>query len=137
MFDRLLRWQGSYTRVGSNDRVDPGVAIWEEFKIQAELLALRKLGDRTGKLAAQPSSSHMFDTSYAEAYALRTLSNANLRRAARIAAGALAKRFGTADANRWGEPRRAYPLSAQGAADTPYLPFFDRGTWEQFVELGP
>jgi len=57
-------------------------------------------------------------------------------RAVASAAAVLTKRFGTADATRWGEPRRMYPLTAQGAADTPDLPFFDRGTWEEFVELG-
>jgi len=30
-----------------------------------------------------------------------------------------------------------YEMTAQGAAAIPELPFFDRGTWEQFVEVGP
>ena len=30
-----------------------------------------------------------------------------------------------------------YDVTAQGAAATPELPFFDRGTWEQSVGLGP
>jgi hypothetical protein len=30
-----------------------------------------------------------------------------------------------------------YDVSAQGAAGAPELPFFDRGTWEQSVGLGP
>ena len=30
-----------------------------------------------------------------------------------------------------------YEITAQGAAATIKMPFFDRGTWEQSVELGP
>jgi hypothetical protein len=30
-----------------------------------------------------------------------------------------------------------YDVTAQGAGQAPPLPFFDRGTWEQIVELGP
>jgi hypothetical protein len=30
-----------------------------------------------------------------------------------------------------------YEVSAQGAAAIPELPFYDRGTWEQSVALGP
>ncbi len=49
----------------------------------------------------------------------------------------LTRRFGTSDPARWREPRRMYDVTAQGAADTPELPFFDRGTWQQSLELGP
>ena len=34
-------------------------------------------------------------------------------------------------------PRRMYKVTAQGAGSAPPLPFFDRGTWEQIVELSP
>jgi hypothetical protein len=30
-----------------------------------------------------------------------------------------------------------YEISAMGAASPPSLPFFDRGTWEQSVAVGP
>jgi hypothetical protein len=30
-----------------------------------------------------------------------------------------------------------FDTSSQGAGSFPPLPFFDRGTWQQIVELGP
>jgi penicillin G amidase len=59
------------------------------------------------------------------------------RRAAEAAAINLEKRFGTSDLAKWREPRRRYEWQIQGAGSPPDLPFFDRGTWEQFVEVGP
>ena len=49
----------------------------------------------------------------------------------------LARRFGSATPSAWREPRRMYDVEIQGAADKPQLPFFDRGTWQQSVGLGP
>jgi hypothetical protein len=47
----------------------------------------------------------------------------------------LSRRFPTEDISRWREPRRMYDVSAQGAGKPPELPFFDRGTWEQLLEV--
>ena len=79
----------------------------------------------------------MFDITNGEAFALRTLSPSGYRRAAAATFTALAKRFGTEDIGTWREPRRMYELDVQGAGSAPDLPFFDRGTWEQSVALGP
>ncbi|MEA2391267.1 MAG: penicillin amidase [Solirubrobacteraceae bacterium] len=139
----LLRWNGSYSRVDGNNTVSPGVATWEEFKHQVQGVAipsLRKLpqpiaGGET--MVGETSNSHMFDTTNGEAYGLRTLRARGYRSAAVRAYYALAHRFGTTNTARWREPRRLYPESAQGAGSPPDLPFFDRGTWEHFDEVGP
>jgi penicillin G amidase len=60
-----------------------------------------------------------------------------MRLAAEGTADALARRFETSDPGPWREPRRMYEVTAQGAAATPELPFFDRGTWQQSLALGP
>jgi hypothetical protein len=90
----------------------------------------RHLGGTTG-------SSHEFDITNGEAFALRTLSRGGYRQAAEATFAALARRFRTEDVARWREPRRMYEMTAQGAGATGELPFFDRGTWEQLVELSP
>ena len=36
----------------------------------------------------------------------------------------------------WRKPRRMYEPEAQGAGSDPF-PFYDSGTWQQIVELGP
>ena len=79
----------------------------------------------------------MFDISNGEAFALRTLQPRALRLAAERTTPTLAERFGTPNPDTWREPRRMYDVTAQGAAATPELPFFDRGTWQQSVGLGP
>ena len=61
----------------------------------------------------------------------------NLRAFAATAATALQSRFGSADPARWREPRKMYEVTATGGASPPPLRFFDRGTWQQSVELGP
>jgi len=139
----LLRWNGSYSRVDSNNTVDPGVATWEEFKSQVERVAIPSLGKLPRAIAGgetfvgETSNSHMFDTTNGEAYGLRVLRPSGYRRAAARAFSELARRFGTSDPHKWREPRRMYPISAQGAGSPPPLPFFDRGTWEHFDEVGP
>ena len=142
VLDTLLRWDGNYARTDSRGTVPAGVATWEEFKDRAEAIALfalnkRSPGPGTVSLAGKPGTSHEFDISNGEAYALRTLSPAALRLAATRTHAELVKRFGSADPVAWREPRRMYDVSAQGAASTPELPFFDRGTWQQSVGLGP
>ena len=48
----------------------------------------------------------------------------------------LAAEFGSDDVSTWREPRRLYPVGAQGAGATPELEFFDRGTWNQSIAMG-
>jgi hypothetical protein len=133
----LARWDGHYDTVDSNNTVAPGVAIWEEFKTQAEQVAFRAFRPGAGLLSNGASSSHQFDITNGEAYGLRTLSLRNLALAATRADAVLTKRFGTSAISGWREPRRMYEVVAQGAADPPKLPFFDRGTWQQSVAVGP
>jgi hypothetical protein len=117
--------------------VHPGVATWVEFKKQAEAYALGRFGAGRRNLSGSNSSSHEFDIQNGAAYALQRLKPAALVRAADVAGEVLAKRFGTTNPARWREKRLMYEWEAQGAASPPDLPFFDRGTWEQSVALGP
>jgi hypothetical protein len=141
VLEALVKWNGSYHSVDARGTVDPGVAIWEQYKDEVEKIALDRLVgplEAVKELAGSPGSSHAFDVSNGEAYGLRTLSYHGYRAAAEATFSALAKRFGTEDIARWREPRRLYEVSAQGAAATPEnFPFFDRGTWEQLIELSP
>ena len=139
VLDALLRWDGSYHRTDGNGTVDPGVPIWEQFKDEAERIALSRLGnpDAAKHLAGNPGKSHQFDISNGEAYALRTLKTKDWREAADATFAALEQRFKTRDVARWREPRKMYEVEAMGAASSPDIPFFDRGTWEQIVEVGP
>jgi len=140
VIEAVRRWDGSYNRVDGQNTVDPGVAIWEELKDQLELVALKKLSsdlDAMKDVAGNPGKSHEFDISNGEAYALRTLAYKEWQAAGEATFAALEKKFGSAEIARWREPRRMYEVGAQGAAASPKLPFYDRGTWEQFVEVGP
>ena len=140
VLDAVLAWSGDYHRTDPDGTVDPGVAIWEELKDQIELRAFRNLGvrpDDVEELAGNPGRSHEFDISNGEAYGLRRSSGAGIRAAARVTFEKLADRFKTRDVARWREKRKLYDVAAQGAGSAPELPFFDRGTWEQFVEVGP
>ena len=142
VFRTLLEWDGNYDRTRADGTVSPGVAVWEEFKDQAEAIALFSLtksapGPGTRSLAGNPGRSHQFDISNGEAYALRTLRPGALRLAAERTHEKLAGRFRSPNPDNWREPRRMYEVAAQGAADKPELPFYDRGTWEQSVGLGP
>ena len=87
-------------------------------------------------MGEHPGDSHQFDVSYAQAFALEHLGAAGYRAAAAAAGAALARQFDSASPAAWREPRRLYDVSVQGIADQPVLPFFDRGTWQQEVELG-
>jgi penicillin G amidase len=100
-------------------------------------VALGRFGDAVELLDARPGTSHVFDISNAEAFALRTLTVRGLRLAASRTATALTGRFGNAAVASWREPRRMYQVTAQGAATPPELPFFDRGTWQQSIAVGP
>jgi penicillin G amidase len=129
-------WNGSYDEENGDGTVDPGVAIWEEIKDQNERILLRKLGAKGIGIAGATSNSHMFDITAGEAAALRKLGPRNYAKAADRTHKRLSKRFGSQDVATWREPRRLYPVSAQGAGDTPELEFFDRGTWNQSIATG-
>ncbi|MCW3016879.1 MAG: Peptidase penicillin amidase, partial [Solirubrobacterales bacterium] len=149
VLDTLLAWDGSYDRTAPDGTVDPGVATWDAFRAAAADIALAPFGaagpwltddDHLRELYGgyHPGTPyHLFDATHAEAYALGHLKAAELRTAAAQAAAAVAKHFGTEDPARWREPRRTYALGAVGAASPPSIPFFDRGTYEQLVEVGP
>lgn len=133
----ILRWDGSYAATDAAGTVDPGVAAWQEFKHQAQALALGKLGAQSTPVGpGDPGTSHVFDASLGQAYALRTLSADDYRTAAAAAFGVLSQRLGSADPVRWRTPRTIVKQMILGAEQPPRLPFFDRGTWEQLVELG-
>jgi len=124
----LIEWDGRYDRTDAQGTVDPGVATWEEFKDQAEEIALfglerRSVGPGTRSVAGEPGTSHEFDISNGEAYALRTLSAGALRLAdVQRTHETLAARFRDSNADTWREPRRMYEVMAQGAAAPPELP---------------
>jgi penicillin amidase len=133
----LLAWDGDYVTTAADGTVAPGVATWEAFKDAAAARAMAPFQPGASLFEDKPGSSHHYDITDKEAYALRTLDAAGYRAAAADAAAALAKRFGSDDPARWREPRAMYKISPQGAEQAPPLPFFDRGTWEQVVEVGP
>jgi hypothetical protein len=134
----ILAWNGSYHQTDANGTVDPGVRTWEEFKAAARTVALGRLRREALLLDGGKGSSHAFDASNGDAYALRTLGVRGYRQAAKLAFRQLSKRFGSEDPARWREPRRLYEPSAQGAGSFPEpFPFFDRGTFQHNTELGP
>jgi hypothetical protein len=136
--ETVIRWDGNYHRTDSRGTVHPGVAIWEELKIQAKRIALARLGGPAADLLAGGTGrSHAFDITNGEAYALRRLGPRALRDAVARTASALTARFRTSDASRWREPRRMYDVELQGAGAKPELPFFDRGTFQQSIAVGP
>ena len=139
VLDTLLAWDGNYTRTDAAGTVDPGVAAWDAFRTAAVDEGVRKpYGSiAVSLMGATPGTSHQFDLSYAQAFALEHLGAAGYRAAAARAAAALTTQFNSATPSAWREPRRIYDVSVQGVADKPVLPFFDRGTWQQEVELGP
>ena len=132
----LKAWSGSYDAEDGGGTVDPGVAIWEEFKDQAEAIYLKKLGADGIGIAGETSNSHMFDITNGEAAALRKLRPRAYAKAATKTHEALTSRFASDDVSTWREPRRLYPVSAQGAGAAPELEFFDRGTWNQSIAMG-
>jgi acyl-homoserine lactone acylase PvdQ len=133
----LLGWGGSYAKTDSKGTVSPGVAAWQELKNQLQALALAPLG-AAGRLigGGEPNDEHVFDVNIGQAYALRTLRPAGWRRAAAATFRILAKQYGSADPSKWRAARATFPQSALGAEQPPPMPFFDRGTFEQVVELG-
>ena len=127
MLDTILAWDGNYDRTDAAGTVDPGVAAWEALKDEAVKLMPRAVDRWLGGVGR----SHAFDFSGADAAAFRELTPAGLRRAAGNAAAALG------DPSTWRKPRRMYDVTVLGLAEAPPLKFYDRGTWQQAVELGP
>lgn len=148
VLETLLRWDGSYHRTDDENTVDPGVATWDEFRAQLARIVERRYGEAAkfaaGETVLDPlygayhhgAPYHFFDATHLEATGLRTLGPAAFRRAAFATFGQLEERFESVDPRRWREPRRMYEVGAVGATSAEPIPFFDRGTYEQFVELG-
>jgi hypothetical protein len=134
----ILHWNGSYARTNSQGTVDPGVAAWQELKDQLQSRALAPLG-RGGRLigGGEPNDEHVFDVNIGQAYALRTLRTVGWRRAAGATFQFLSHEFHSSDPTTWRDARAMFPESALGAEQPPPMPFFDRGTFEQIVQLGP
>jgi penicillin G amidase len=145
----LLRWDGSYGRTAPDGTVDAGVATWDAFREALEGLARGRLGPGAGWLADESALAflhpgyhggapyHYFDATHLQSFALRTQRRPSYRIAAERAFDALAKRFGSTDPAKWRIPRPMYDFQGLAGASPPPLPFFDRGTWEQLVQLGP
>jgi penicillin amidase len=134
----VLAWNGSYHETDSNGTTDPGLTAWEEFKAAAQRVAFGPLPQQARLLDGGRGSSHEFDVSNGDAYALRTLTPRGYRQAAKLAFRNLSAKFGSGEPARWREPRRLYEPSAQGAGTFPEpFPFFDRGTFQHNTELGP
>jgi hypothetical protein len=134
----ILRWHGSYLSTTTDGKVSPGVAAWQTLKNQLQAKALRPLG-AAGRIigGGGPNDEHVFDVNIGQAYALRTLGPRAWRKASAATFRILTKRFGSSDPAKWREPRAMFPESALGAEQPPPMPFFDRGTFEQVVQLGP
>lgn len=133
----ILDWDGSYAQSNSHGTVNPGVAAWQELKNELQRLALAPLGP-AGRLigGGEPNDEHEFDVNIGQAYALRTLKPAGWRRAAAATFRVLTKEFASPRPARWRAARAMAPESALGAEQPPPMPFFDRGTFEQIVQLG-
>jgi penicillin amidase len=132
LLDTILAWDGSYDRVDAAGTVDPGVAAWDALKDAAA----SRLPAGAAAWLGGPGRSHAFDFGGADGAAFDVLGEAALREAADAAAAALAGRFGSPEPAKWREPRRMYDVTVTGLAPKPALRFYDRGTWQQAVELG-
>jgi hypothetical protein len=133
LLDAIVAWDGSYDLADAAGTVDPGVAAWEALKDAAD----GRLPRAARTWLGGPGRSHVFDFGGADGAAFDRLSASGLRRAAATAADALSDRFGSPDPATWREPRRMYDVEVTGLAEKPALKFYDRGTWQQYVALGP
>src|SRR5206468_1231785 len=105
-------------------------------KRQMQRLAIRPLGGAGRVIGGErPNDEHVFDVSLGQAYAFRHLRPAGVRRAARRAFDELARHFHTTNTAKWRPVRTFFNWSIQGAESPPPMPFFDRGTFEQFIDL--
>jgi hypothetical protein len=131
----LVDWDGSYARTNGAGTVSPGVATWQEFKKQIQAVALGPMGPGALQVDGENAEYHFFDASNGVDFGLRNLDTAGYRKAAAATFPVLAQRFGTPDPAKWREPRHLYPWTIQGAGSPPALPFFERGTYEQLVDV--
>jgi penicillin amidase len=127
VLDTIVAWDGNYDRTDAAGTVDPGVAAWEALKDAA----VRTLPAAARGWLGEPGRSHVFDFGGADGAAFLALDTAGLRRVAANAAAALG------EPSTWRKPRRMYDVTVLGLAPQPALKFYDRGTWQQAVELGP
>jgi acyl-homoserine lactone acylase PvdQ len=138
VLDTILRWSGNFAKHDSHGNVDPGVAAWKTFTAgAAKRMFGRFSGEGVESVLDTRGSSHMLESTWGEVYALRHLSRKALQSVATNTFASLAARFKSSNPAKWREPRTMYEPSSQGAASMPKIPFFDRGTYEQVVELGP
>jgi penicillin G amidase len=134
----ILAWGGSYVATDAHGHVSPGVAAWQAFKSAAQKIAVGRLGKAAFLIGGGGTNSeHIFDVSLGQAYALRTLRAAGWRAAAAAAYTALVHQFHSGSPAAWAAPRTYANQSVLGAEKPPPMPFFDRGSWEQVVALGP
>jgi acyl-homoserine lactone acylase PvdQ len=134
VINTLQAWDGNYDRTDALGNTEPGVTIWQEFKEQAKK---RMLPAAARDWLGNSGSSHVFDAGGAATAALNAMGAQDYVRVATNTAKVLTARFGTSDPTKWVSPRQMYDVTVQGLADKPPLKFFDRGTWQQWVELGP
>ena len=137
VLDAIVAWDGDYTRMDSAGTIDPGASAWQAFKRAIADVGTAPLGAGAKRFEDKPGTSHVFDITDKQAYGLRTLKPAGYQEAATVAFAALQKQFNSTDPAKWRAPRTMYKVAAQGAGQAPPLPFFDRGTFEQLIELGP
>jgi penicillin G amidase len=129
VLDTIVAWDGNYDRADAAGTVDPGVAAWEALKAEAVNLLPRASRAWLGR----PGRSHAFDFGGAAGVAFLELTEAGIQRAA----GNAAAKLGSPDPATWRTARKMYDVSVLGLAEKPALKFYDRGTWQQAVELGP
>src|SRR5205823_10645407 len=109
-------------------KLAPGAAAWQAFKGQAQAIAVSSLGKPALIIGGgEPNTEHVYDVSLGQAYALRTLSPAGYRLAAKAAFGVLTNHFGSSDPSAWRDWRHMFNQSSLGAEQPPQMPFFDRG----------
>ncbi|HKP91333.1 MAG TPA: penicillin acylase family protein [Thermoleophilaceae bacterium] len=131
----IVGWDGSYARTNGAGTVAPGVAAWQEFKQQIQNVALGPMGPGALQVDGENAAYHFFDSTNGPSFGLRTLGAPGYRKAAVATFAVLAQRFGTPDTAKWREPRHDFPWIVQGAGSPPPLPFFERGTFEQLVDV--
>jgi hypothetical protein len=138
VLNTILSWDGSYHRMEADGTVHPGVAAWDRFAQAAKKTALGRYGEGVDSLGHSAGGSHHQETTSLESWSLRNLGARGYRTAAAAAFEALEEEFGSRQPSKWRRPRPEYNGSSQGAASFPDpFPFFDRGTWQQIVALGP
>ena len=129
--ERLLRPRGRRRHRGSRGRDLGGAQGPGSRRSTSKKLGAEGIGDRRRDLATRTCSTSRTARPRA-AQARPALPTPRPREDPRRAR----RRFGSDDVSTWREPRRLYPVGAQGAGATPELEFFDRGTWNQSIAMG-